>query len=398
MMTKIQHIIVLVSFFSLGLILPVFNLLLLEKGATLQTLPLLLAIYSITVLCLELPSGIFADLYGRKTVFLVSCVFQFICCVLLLTVSNMIGLIFVALFLGLGRAFSSGSLDALFIDDALSRHGDACLAKVTSRMAILEGVGLAVGGITGGIISSMTSTYLTVIYLRLAFTVFLFIICLVAIHEKGLLGIKKNITLLGHLRESKQVLFSSSKFKLLILGVFFVGFFLFSIETYWQPAFIQITNVQNGAWLLGFIVFLGFLAVVIGNTISQKLLDKYSNGWWHIYFILRIIFAGFILIFAFQKNDSGFVAVYSLTYLMLGASSVAENTLINKMTPSHMRASVLSLSSLILQIGGLSASLFSSLLILKVHFTGLWIVAGGLLGVYAIIVLLVIKKLTTINT
>lgn len=397
-MTKLQQTIIFINFFSLGLIIPVLNLLLLGKGASLQTLPLLLAVYSITVLCLELPSGIFADLYGRKAVFLMSCGFQFICCILLIVAHNMIGLIFAVVFLGLGRAFASGSLDALFIDDALSRQGDSCLAKVTSRMAILEGVGLALGGISGGIISSITTTYLTVVFLRLVFTVLVFILCLVAIHEQRTTGIRQKSSLIGHIKEGKKVLFSSRKFGFLIFGVFFIGFFLCSIETYWQPAFIQITKVQNSTWLLGFITFLGFLAVVIGNTIAQKFLDRYSNNWWHIYNVFRMIFAGCILVFAFQKSDIGFVIGYSVMYLLLGASNVAENTLINKLIPNHMRASVLSLNSLILQIGGLGASVFSSILIEKLKFAGIWIAAGGFLGLYAIFVLLKSKAYAPRNT
>lgn len=391
-MTKVQQLIIFMNFFALGVIIPVLNLLLLGKGASLQTLPLVLSVYAITVLCFELPSGILADLVGRKAVFLLSCGFQIICCALLIAAKDIKVLIFVAVFLGLGRAFSSGSLDALFIDDALSRQGDGCLAKVTSWLGILEGVGLALGGISGGIISSITSSYLTVVYLRLVLTGLIIILCLVAIHEKQSAGSRKKITLKGHIQEGKQVIFSSRKFSLLIFGVFFVGFFLFSIETYWQPAFIQITNMQNSTWLLGIITFLGFLAVVIGNTITQKLLDRHTNTWWKSYHIIRIIFAGCILVFAFQQSDIGFVIGYFGVYCLLGASSVAENTLINQLTPNHMRASVLSFSSLMLQIGGLCASVFSSILIMKLQFDGLWMVAGGLLGVYALVVGLRIRE------
>jgi hypothetical protein len=156
------------------------------------------------------------------------------------------------------------------------------------------------------------------------------------------------------------------------------------IETYWQPAFMQLPTAQNSIWMLGVITFLGFMAVALGNIIVQKLLDKCSSNWWRVYNLCRIVFAVCIIIFALQKNSTGFVIWYAGAYLLLGASNVAENTLINKLTPNHMRASVLSLSSLALQIGALCASVFSSIMILRLKFAGIWIISGVLLGGYAI--------------
>lgn len=112
-MTKVQQIIIAINSFSMGIVIPVFNLVLLEKGSNLQTLPLILGIYSTTVLCFELPSGIYADIYGRKTVFLLSCGFLFLSFSILIAADNIVWLIFAITFLGLGRAFSSGSLFVL---------------------------------------------------------------------------------------------------------------------------------------------------------------------------------------------------------------------------------------------------------------------------------------------
>jgi len=394
-MNKLQQSIMAINSFSTGILLPVLNLVLLEKGSSLQTLPLLLAIYSLTVLCLELPSGIFADMYGRKAVFLLSCGFQIISFSLLIAASNIIWLIFAVIFFGLGRAFSSGSLDALFIDQALALYGEGCLAKVTARLAVLDGIGLALGGIAGGFIANVTGTYTGNIGLRLVLTVALFILCLAFVKEQpphdAKLG-KQRTSLIELIRQGKQVVFNTPKFGLLFIGVFFIGFLLFSLETYWQPAFMKIATAKNNTWILGLITFAGFLAVIIGNTIAQKLLDRPGKSWWNGYNICRIMMTAVILIFAFQKSATGFVSWYAGIYLLLGAGNVAESTLINKYTPSNMRASVLSLTSLVAQIVGLCASIFSSIMIIRLQFSGIWIVAGVLLGGCTIVVAAVTNK------
>jgi len=388
-MNKLQQCIMAINSFSMGILLPVLNLVLLEKGSSLQTLPLLLAIYSLTVLCLELPSGIFADMYGRKAVFLLSCCFQIISFSLLIAASNIIWLIFAVIFFGLGRAFSSGSLDALFIDQALALHGEGCLAKVTARLAVLDGAGLALGGIAGGFVANATGIYTGNIVLRLVLTVTLFILCLAFVKEQPSHDAKQgkqHTPLIELIRQGKQVVFTTPEFGLIFIGVFFIGFLLFSLETYWQPAFMKMATAKNNTWVLGLITFIGFLAVIIGNTIAQKLLERSGKRWWNVYNICRIIMTAFILVFAFQKSATGFVFWYAGIYLLLGAGNVAESTLMNKYTPGNMRASVLSLNSLVAQIGGLCASLFSSIMVMRLQFSGIWIVAGVLLGGCTIVV------------
>lgn len=390
-MNRLHQLVLFTNSFSLGVLLPLFNLILLEKGSTLQTLPLLMALYSITVLCTELPSGICADMFGRKVVFLLACVFQIISFMLLAAGNNLIWLIFALVFFGLGRAFSSGSIDALIIDQAIDQHGDGCIAKVTARMALLDGTGLAAGSIAGGIIADITGTYLINVLLRLALTVLIFFLCLVFIQEDRRHLIKEHTSLLGHLRQGKQVLTSSPVFIAVFIGIFFVGFLLSSIETYWQPAFMQIHTVQNSTWMLGFITFLGFFAVILGNSVAQRLLEKFKN-WFNVYNVFRISIAACIIIFSLQKRNGGFVAWFFMIYLLLGAGNVAENAILNKFTPSHVRASMLSLNSFTVQIGALCSSIFSSVLIMRLQFTGIWLFAGGILGAYAVIVAVITRK------
>jgi len=392
-MNSSNQAIIAVNSFSVGIMLPVMNLALLERGASLQTLPLLLAAYSATVLCLELPSGICADLYGRREVFLLSCVFQFIAYSVMLAADNMVWLVFAMAFHGMGRAFSSGSLDALFIDQAILQNGEDCLAKVTSRMALLDGVGLAAGGIAGGAVAGMADSYQANILLRMALSAALFIVVIFFVREQPIHEEKKHVSLGRHIRQGKQVIFSTPGFRLLFAGVFFTGVFLSAVETYWQPAFMELPSAKSGLWLLGVITFLGFMAVAAGNIIVQKLLDRHSRNWWNVYNLCRIILGASIIVFALQGSTAGFVAWYALVYLLLGAGNVAESTIINWLTPGSMRASVLSLSSLTLQIGALCASIFSSIVIVRLKFSGIWITAGVLLGGYALIVAAITNKI-----
>ena len=66
--SKIGLAVLTVEWTARGVLAPVMSLLLLEKGLSLGTLPVGMAIHSAVSLILEAPSGMLSDLFGRKRV------------------------------------------------------------------------------------------------------------------------------------------------------------------------------------------------------------------------------------------------------------------------------------------------------------------------------------------
>jgi len=58
-----------------GIISPVLALMLLAHGGTIETVSLLIGVYSVTVVAAEFPSGVLADLFGQRRTFLLSTLF-----------------------------------------------------------------------------------------------------------------------------------------------------------------------------------------------------------------------------------------------------------------------------------------------------------------------------------
>ena len=67
-----------VNAFALGITLPIMNVVLLERGLTLSTLALFMAVYSAIIVVTEIPSGYLSDRFGRIPVFVLAkgCVVQ----------------------------------------------------------------------------------------------------------------------------------------------------------------------------------------------------------------------------------------------------------------------------------------------------------------------------------
>lgn len=391
-MNKTKQSVIFINYFSMGLLMPVLNLILLERGADLKTLPLLIGLYALSALVFELPSGICGDLLGRKTAFLLSAVMK-LCSLTLLIAANDITLLIPCVILnGMSRAFSSGSLDALFIEQAVGEQGQDCIPSVSSRLSILEAAGFAAGSILGGFISYGGGTE-GVIMVQGGLTVVVFLLCVIGIREKKeRKENEKRVSLGAHLRMGKEAVISSGSLKYVLLGMFFTGLLISSIETYWQPVYLDVSALKDATWTLGLVSFMGFFMSAMGNAASEKLLIKYPFGQWKVYGICRMCFSLILVILSLQTNTPGFLLGYAGFYLFHGMGNVAENTLINQYTPNHIRASILSLSSFVFQLGCLSASLASSFMADRIPIQGIWKLSGNLCFVFLIILLVQVAK------
>ncbi|GAH75708.1 unnamed protein product, partial [marine sediment metagenome] len=136
--------------FVVGLIIPVIALLQLEIGLNLFQIGISMAICSGTVVILELPTGGLSDTIGRKKVYLISLMIKFGAAFVLLIAQDFQGIILGFLLLGMARAFSSGSMDAWFVDEFRLINPKGNLQEALARIGIFIPIGLAVGSLLGG--------------------------------------------------------------------------------------------------------------------------------------------------------------------------------------------------------------------------------------------------------
>lgn len=365
--------------FCTGLLMPVMTLLILDRGISLSALAWVLGAYSVMAVIMEFPSGVFCDLYGRKKTFLLSEILMLISYFLFLMCRGAAGIVFALAVQGCGRAFSSGSLDALMIDQA----GKENLAKVNGRMGVLESAGIAAGNILSGFLAGIGHQYswnLTGILIGHGIVLGLTILKVngpEVIREKTD-GIGSKMKLLGQQTVNcARYALSTEAIRRLTVVLFFTGAVLFTVETYWQPGFRD-KDGMPGEWMLGIAGCIGFIATSLGSLVVQKLLEKWSQDsqWWKILFAFQTAFAVLTVAFGWSSSWVRFLIHYVLIYLMLGAGNVAGNSLLARHTVNEYRAGILSWISLVFQLGGLLASLLCGMLIGCVGIKGVWFGTG----------------------
>ena len=383
-MNKPIQIIYFLKFFASGTIVPILSLMLLARGATIETISLIIGLYSVTVIAAEFPSGVFADLYGRKTSFLLSCVLYLISYSMFFFSRSAVILLIGMVVNGLSRAFSSGSIEALMIDHATEQ---CCpLERVTARLAILESAGLAGGALVGGLLAEVGERFSFNLGVNILITVIILFLTVLFVHETPRIKAEHVATThrqLFHKQVRESLSFAKLGGTVRILLIFFLlmGFALSAIEVYWQPA---LEAYQPVYWLFGAVSFGGFAFVIFGSWVAEKLLRKHPKAGVGLLLLLKAPLGLGLILFSFVRSEYSLVGFYLGLYLLIGSSNVVESTLLNQIVPSSHRASILSLFSLVLQIGGVLASLGGFLVSTYSRYQNMWLLAGLLLFLFSI--------------
>jgi len=394
---KLYSLITLLNSYSHGIIIPVLSLTLLSKGLSLSKLSLVLGLYALTVVILELPTGIAADILGRKNVFCLSLLVSIASFSTILFGHGLLLICIGMILYGLSRALSSGSFDALFIDWYIGVYGKAKLHKITTRLEVLDALGLSLGSITGGLLPIIsrnflyeTSEYNINLIARILLTLVTVIISFIFIKETQTTKKYERIPISKHIRNSSSLIIKNKTLLLIFISTLSTGFFLSALETYWQPHFKFLLIDDSMIWLLGILAFLYLGAGMFGGILSEKIIDKLKFNNKKMYLLLRFALAVSIILMAIQTRIPSFIALYTITYLFFGMANIPESVIINGEIPNEIRASVLSTRSLIFQFGALSGSLINSIIIKYISIPTLWIIAASFI---LVTLLIIFKKL-----
>lgn len=378
--------IMLLNHYITGLLVPIQSLMFIEKGLSMAEIALIFGIYSFTVFVLEIPSGIASDMIGRKNAFVSSLIVSVAGFTIIAFGNGLTAMMTGMIIYGASRALSSGSFDALFIDWHNETYGKSMLSDASLVLSICESLGLSLGSLTGGLLPSIgiilfksTNPYALNIAVRCAIAVLLSLIVLLYVKEIGSPVSVKKRSLKEHLSECSSIVTGSSKLIFVFTSIFATGFFLFTMETYWQPYFKGILKDDSLTWLFGVLGFSYFAASMAGAILSGKLLCKNRMSATGAYVAIKLVFIAVIAIMAQQSSVPNFMLMYAATYLCLGMTNIPESIILNSEVPAKSRASLLSLGSMILQVGCLTASFTCTLIASHISIPSIWMISAGVM-------------------
>ncbi|WP_037293854.1 MFS transporter [Roseobacter sp. CCS2] len=393
--------------FAMGLTVAVVALALTDRGMDLFQISLLFGVYSITTIAMELPFGGLADNIGRKPVFLAAVVASLISLALFLSASDFYVLALSFAFIGFGRALRSGTLDAWFVETFKASAPNVDVQPALAKAQWANAMGLAIGAIVGGILpdafGSVAQRHGISIYdvsyaASFAVMVGVLIYTVFAITEEprpldpGAL-IKGFTNVPSVIKEASRLALKHPTLSLLLTALAFFLMATNPVEVIWptyaKPMLDQgYANTAIGALTAGY-----FFSIAFGASLSPRISRIFKRR--HAV-TLAAIFACLAVVqvaLAMQGEIVGFVGIFILYSVLLGASETPASSILHKCVEDRQRSTMLSLRSLIQQLGA-ALGLVLVGAVAEVYSTPVaWIFGAGFLGLAVILISVLAMRL-----
>lgn len=394
---RTYYVILSLFWFAAALPMALGVLLIRARGLSLFEIGLLTGAYSLTIVLLEVPTGGLADTIGRKRV----AVLAYAC----LTLSSLVFLlafsfpVYLLAFIlnGVGRALSSGALDAWFIDAAQAVEPGIDLQPDLARAGTFSLLALGSAVLLGSLIPQFFPGLPadgTAVLTPLALPVLLGAVCHFVTLLAALLLLKEErLAASGNWRQrlaqtwpTLQTAFVQSRSNPTILRLMGItaasGLAIISLETLWQPYFAGLWGGSEApTFFFGIVMGGNFLVGMAGNMLATPLSRLLNRRYGLVCAIFQGVRGLTLIALACQTQTPPAVLLFWLVYLNMGILNSPHSTLMNREIPAAQRSSMLSIESLAAYLGCIVGSVGLGYVAEQFSISAAWIISGVVLVV-----------------
>lgn len=296
------------------------------------------SIFSITMLSsalLEIPTGVFSDLIGRKKTLVLGAV-STLASVIFYALGSLYWVLAVGAVLeGLARAFYSGNNQSLLHDTLAESSSEEEYAEFYGKTSSAEQLGLAITAIAGGVIAYWSFAW--VMWLSVIPAIIGLLVSFKVIEPKV---VKENVgNIYFHLREAIKGFKVNKKLRMLSLSSI-IGYAQGEAGFQFRSAFNQ---TLWPVWALGIAQALSNIGATLSFYFGGKLVKKFGA--------LKLLMTG--KVYALVSNVIAFTfptiaspAILSSNSLFFGSGTTSMSTLKQKEYTKEQRSTMESLNSL----------------------------------------------------
>lgn len=333
------------------------TLFLLDAGLTNTQAFLANAFFTIGQVFFEVPTGIVADVKGRRVSYLLGTITLAISTMLYLGAwyihAPMVLWAFSSILLGLGFTFFSGATEAWLVDALEYAEYSGSLEAVFAKGQSVGGVAMLIGSVSGGVIAQ--SSNLAVPYIiRAGLLVLNFLIAFLFMKDWGFeptQGTSPIKAVKDTVSTALEFGWKSPGIKWMMLAVPFssgVGFYAFYAM---QPYLLELYKDEKAYAIAGLAAAIVAGAQIVGGLTAphvQKLFKKRTTA------LFLAAGVSLILLGLVGVTSNFWIAIFilSLWALVTAATQPLRQAFMNALIPSKQRATVLSFDSFMGSMGG----------------------------------------------
>ncbi len=312
-----------------------------QNGLAMKDIMLLQAIYSVAIVVLEVPSGYLADVIGRRRTLIIGAVFGTLGFTTYSLSYGFAGFLVAEIILGIGQSCISGADSAMLYDSLLERGKEKEYTRLEGRITSLGNIAEAAAGIIGGLLAGIS---LRIPYIAQSFVAFIALPAAITLVEpaRKVPLIRKGIMEIFQI--ARFALFQDRPLRRNILFSAITGTATLTMAWFAQP-FFEYAGID--------ILYFGVLWTTLNLTVAitsytAHRLESRIGQWRSILLIAIAIPAGYLALSRFHQAW-GLIMLY-LFYLIRGYATPVLKDYINRITASHIRATVLSVRNFIIRL------------------------------------------------
>lgn len=354
---RVYLLLMLLSTLSASLIWGINTLFLLDAGLSNSQAFAANAFFTVGQLLFEIPTGIVADLWGRRTSYLLGSFTLTVTTVLYYLLWQNNGAFWqwaaVSALLGLGFTFFSGAVEAWLVDALAFTKHNGQLDDVFAKGQVVGGIAMLSGSVAGGIIAQVTN--LGVPYLiRGGLLAITFITAYALMKDLGF----EPETNVKPLRQVKNIFGNSVKYGLknrpvrwlMLAGPFASGVGIYGFYAM-QPYLLQLYGDPNAYSVAGLAA-----AIVAGaQTAGGLLVPRFRRAFrlrTSLLLLGGLLSAASLFLIGLLNIFVAVIALLVIWAMVFAAVMPVRQAYINGLIPSKQRATVLSFDNMIGSSGG----------------------------------------------
>ncbi len=364
---------------SMGFIMGVYSNFLRSGGLDEFWVNTVNVIYFMTITLCEIPTGLFADIFGRKNSIVISCLLEAVSCGVY-GLSRGFGGFAIAETIGaVGRTFASGAFDAWLVDSLKANGEDHNIKKIFAKRSLISRMAVIATALAGGWLGDK-GLNLPFFMSSLLFLITGLIVLLV-MKEKNF--VRQKFSLKAGLVEMKQTWQKSLtfakkdlnfRFVLIISGV--QTFAMMAPNMEWQKLFSNLgfSNSHNGI-IAGVINITLMAGAVLSSRIDWLIKEEKNQMVWS-----QVLIGLCVILTATCHQIYPVVTFFLLHELCRGMADPIMDSYVQKCIVSPKeRATLSSFGSMIKHFGGALGLLVSGLIAKLAGINAAWIVSGSLM-------------------
>ena len=367
--------------FGISFISAFYVTFLLAKGLNLFQVNLVNFFFWTTLFVCEMPTGAFADVFGRKLSFVLSCLLFGMGMLVYGFANSFWGFVAAEMISAVGQTFSNGAFQAWLIDRLRHQGFKGSFTKIFARRHMINGV--------VGMVSAILGAFLGSINMSLPWfvggSVMIFAGCLAILYMREEEEFKRTRFSFGSgLRRMLEVVTSSITYargnvavRFILIATVTLSFAVQAPNMQWQPFFREYLTSQSA---LGYVKAVISVFFMLGAFVVHKLIHKIADERRAILLVQISAGLGIGATVLFQSFVPA-LGVFLLHEIPRGMFDPLRESFLHDNIPQDRRATIASCASVANHIGGMIGLLASGAMAQYLSLPTAWIVSGLVLVV-----------------